>query len=276
MSPRDPIRSTAAETHAFLEQAVAAARAAATVINDGAAGREHLVIERKNENDFVSDIDRRSEAAIIATLAARFPEHAFVAEESGSRGDCEFTWLIDPLDGTTNFLHGLPHYCTSIGLRRAGRVIVGVIFDPVKDHMFTATAGGGAFLNGRAIRVSARDGLSEAVIGTGFPFTDWSYLDAYIGSLRDIMQSCAGIRRAGAAALDLAYVATGWLDGFWEKNLNAWDMAAGSLLIEEAGGVVGDFSGGGNFLERRQIVAGGRATHAALLQRLAAHPGLTA
>jgi myo-inositol-1(or 4)-monophosphatase len=270
------IHTTAADIQAFLDQAIAAARAAGDVINDGARNRDRLVIERKKANDFVSEIDRRAEAAVIATLSARFPGHAFIAEESGSRGDGEFAWLIDPLDGTTNFLHGLPHYCVSIGLRRAGRVIVGVIFDPVKGHMFTASAGGGAFLNDRAIRVSSRDGLNEAVIGTGFPFSDHSYLDAYLGSLRDIMQRCAGIRRAGAAALDLAYVAAGWLDGFWEKNLNAWDVAAGSLLIEEAGGVVTDFAGGGDVLERRQIVAGGRSTHAALLARLAAHPGLQA
>ncbi len=270
------IRHNAADMQAFLDQAIAAARAAGDVINDGAQGRDRLVIERKKENDFVSVIDRRAEEAVIATLSARFPEHAFIAEESGSRGNSEFAWLIDPLDGTTNFLHGLPHYCVSIGLRRAGRIIVGVIFDPVKDHLFTATAGGGAFLNSRAIGVSSRDGLSETVIGTGFPFSDHSYLDAYLGSLRDIMQRCAGIRRAGAAALDLAYVAAGWLDGFWEKNLNAWDVAAGSLLIAEAGGTVTDFAGGGDFLERRQIVAGGRSTHAALLERLAAHPGLKA
>jgi myo-inositol-1(or 4)-monophosphatase len=259
---------------AFLDQAIAAARAGAEVIRRGALDRNRLTIERKKANDFVSEVDRNAENAIIASLSARFPDHAFIAEESGVNGDAEFTWLIDPLDGTTNFLHGIPHYCTSIGLRHAGRIVVGVILDPAKDHLFTATEGGGAFLDGRPIRVAVRDGLDEAVIGTGFPFTDWSYLDAYMDSLRDVMRRCAGIRRAGAAALDLAYVAAGWLDGFWEMNLNAWDVAAGSLLIREAGGIVTDFAGAGDFIARRQIVAGGPATHAALLARLDAHPGL--
>jgi myo-inositol-1(or 4)-monophosphatase len=258
----------------FLDQAIAAARAGAEVIRQGAAGRARLTIERKKANDFVSEVDRNAEDAIIAVLSKRFPDHAFIAEESGENGTAEFTWLIDPLDGTTNFLHGIPHYCTSIGLQHQGRVVAGVILDPAKDHLFTAVEGGGAFLDGQSIRVAARNGLDEAVIGTGFPFTDWSYLDAYMDSLRDIMRRCAGIRRAGAAALDLAYVASGWLDGFWEMNLNAWDVAAGSLLIREAGGHVSDFAGTGDFIARRQIVAGGPATHAALLDRIAAHPGL--
>ncbi|HEV2677694.1 MAG TPA: inositol monophosphatase family protein [Aliidongia sp.] len=259
---------------AFLDQAIAAARAGAEVIRRGALDRDRLTIERKKANDFVSEVDRNAEDAIIASLAARFPDHGFIAEESGVNGDAEFTWLIDPLDGTTNFLHGIPHYCTSIGLRHAGRIVVGVILDSAKDHLFTATEGGGAFLDGEPIRVAVRDGLDEAVIGTGFPFTDWSYFDAYMDSLRDVMRRCAGIRRAGAAALDLAYVASGWLDGFWEMNLNAWDVAAGSLLIREAGGIVTDFAGAGDFIARRQIVAGGPATHAALLARLDAYPGL--
>ena len=260
----------------FLSTAIDAARAGGDVILDGAGIRGSLQVERKKVNDFVSAIDKASERAIIEALSARFPSHAIHAEESGNRGSSEYLWLIDPLDGTTNFLHGFPHYCVSIALQVGTRVVAGVVFDPLNSRLFTATLGGGAYLNGARIHGSGRAGLGEAVLGTGLPFSDWSYLDDYLASLRIIMQRCAGIRRAGAGALDLAFVAAGWLDGFWEKKLNAWDVAAGSLLVQEAGGEVSDFSGGERFLTGGQIVAGTRGVHRELVDVLRRYPALAA
>jgi len=212
-------------------------------------------------------------------LAKAYPAHAFNAEETGqstNAAHASHVWLIDPLDGTTNFLHGIPHYCVSIALARAGDIVVGVVFDPISGRLFTATRGGGARLDGERIAVSDRDSLAEAVIGTGIPFSDPSFMDAYLGSLKAIAIRCAGIRRAGAAALDLAYVAAGWLDGFWEKGLNPWDVGAGSLLIEEAGGVISDFSGGATHVDAGQAVAGTAGVHRALLAVLADYPELAA
>jgi myo-inositol-1(or 4)-monophosphatase len=260
----------------FLAAAVDAARVAGEVIRTGAMHRSTLAIERKTVNDFVSEIDKRAERVIIETLATRFPDHAFKAEESGDAGNSRYTWVIDPLDGTTNFLHGIPHYCVSIALRVDDAVVVGVVFDPTSGRLFTATKGQGAFLDGTRIHVSGRPGLSEAVIGTGFPFKDWRYLDDYLASLRVIMQRCAGVRRPGAAALDLAYVAAGWTDGHWEKGLNAWDVAAGSLLVQEAGGSVSTFTGGSAFLDSGQIVVGAPGVHTALVDVLMRYPTLAA
>ena len=261
---------------AFLEGAVDAARAAGAVIQEGARNRGNLNIERKTANDFVSEIDKRAERVIIDTLSERFPGHGFNAEESGESGSSRYTWLIDPLDGTTNFLHGIPYYCVSIALRIDDAVVAGVVFDPTSGRQFTATRGNGAFLDGNPIRVSGRTGLTEAVVGTGLPFKDWHYLDDYLHSLREIMQCVAGIRRPGAAALDIAYVAAGWVDGHWEKGLNAWDVGAGSLLVEEAGGAVSTFSGGASFLNSGQIIVGSPGVHAALLDVLRRYPTLTA
>ncbi|HKU87566.1 MAG TPA: inositol monophosphatase family protein [Casimicrobiaceae bacterium] len=261
---------------AFLAGAVDAARAAGAVIQEGARDRGKLTVERKTANDFVSEIDKRAERVIIDTLSDRFPGHGFKAEESGESGSSRYTWLIDPLDGTTNFLHGIPYYCVSIALRIDDAVVVGVVFDPTSGRLFTATRGSGAFLDGNPIRVSGRAGLTEAVVGTGLPFKDWHYLDDYLHSLREIMQRVAGIRRPGAAALDIAYVAAGWVDGHWEKGLNAWDVGAGSLLVEEAGGAVSTFSGGASFLNSGQIIVGSPGVHAALLDVLHRYPTLTA
>jgi len=261
---------------AFLEGAVDAARAAGAVIQEGARNRGNLNIERKTANDFVSEIDKRAERVIIDTLSERFPGHGFKAEESGESGSSRYTWLIDPLDGTTNFLHGIPYYCVSIALRIDDVVVAGVVFDPTSGRQFTATRGNGAFLDGRRIRVSGRSGLTEAVVGTGLPFKDWHYLDDYLHSLREIMQRVAGVRRPGAAALDIACVAAGWVDGHWEKGLNAWDVGAGSLLVEEAGGVVSTFTGSGSFLNSGQIIVGSPGVHAALLDVLRRYPTLTA
>lgn len=262
------------DLQAFLAAATDAARAAGVVITNGAANRATLKIERKNANDFVSMVDKGAEREIIATLSARFPDHAFKAEESGESGTSRYTWIIDPLDGTTNFLHGIPHYCVSIALQIGTTIAVGVVFDPTSERLFTATRGHGAYLDGVRIHVSDRPGLTESVLGTGLPFKDWHYLDDYMTSLREIMQRCAGIRRPGAAALDLAYVAAGWVDGHWEKGLNAWDVGAGSLLIEEAGGVVSTFQGSGPFLNSGQIVVGTPGVHAELLDVLKRYPAL--
>ena len=276
MSSNEPQRQPDQVLAGYLAAAVAAARAGGEVIRQGARNRATLRIERKQSNDFVSAIDKGSERAIIDLLAAKYPSHAFIAEETGSTGASEYVWLIDPLDGTTNFLHGIPHYCVSIALRMGEQVMVGLILDPINDRLFTATRGGGAWLNGERIAVSPRSGLGEAVVGTGIPFSDWSFVDAYFESLRIIALRCAGIRRAGAAALDLAFVAAGWLDGFWEKNLHPWDVGAGSLLIQEAGGVITDFSGGGRYITAGQVVAGAPGVHRELLEVLGRYPALAA
>jgi myo-inositol-1(or 4)-monophosphatase len=260
----------------FLSTAIDAARAAGDVIRAGAMNRASLNIERKTVNDFVSVIDKQAERVIIEMLAAQFPDHAFKAEESGDAGTSRYTWVIDPLDGTTNFLHGIPYYCVSIALQIDDTVVVGVVFDPTSGRLFTATRGHGAFLDGIRIHVSGRPGLDEAVLGTGLPFKDWRYLDDYLASLRVIMQSCAGIRRPGAVALDLAYVSAGWTDGHWEKGLNAWDVGAGSLLVQEAGGVVSTFTGDRAFLNSGQIVVGTPGVHAALVDVLMRYPALAA
>ncbi|MEP7207332.1 MAG: inositol monophosphatase family protein [Casimicrobiaceae bacterium] len=265
------------DTNRFLDAAIEAARAAGEVIVRGAPGRGELTIERKKANDFVSTIDKGAERAIIEVLRSHYPGHAFHAEESGNSGDTAssgFTWIIDPLDGTTNFLHGIPHYCVSIALQVGTRIEVGVVLDPLNARLFTARRGGGAWLNGERLAVSGRTGLEEAVLGTGLPFSDWSYLDDYLASLRVIMQRCAGIRRAGAAALDLAFVAAGWLDGFWEKKLNPWDVAAGSLLVLEAGGAISDFRGAGHHVTGGQVVAGSSGVHRELVDILGRYHGM--
>ena len=225
----------------------------------------HLTIERKTVNDFVSEIDKRAERVIIETLSARFPDHAFKAEESGEAGASRYTWVIDPLDGTTNFLHGIPHYCVSIALRIDDAVVVGVVFDPTSGRLFTATRGQGAFLDGAPHPGQRPAGLER---GRGRHRASVQGL-AISRRLSGVAAGHhAALRRhppPGAAALDLAYVAAGWTDGHWEKGLNAWDVAAGSLLVQEAGGVVSTFSGGATFLNSGQIVVGsaGRARRAA-------------
>src|SRR5262249_12712618 len=198
------------------------------------------------------------------------PDHEILAEESGASsgaaGDSEYTWIIDPLDGTTNFIHGFPQYAVSIGLRRRSVLEQGVIYDPTKNELFTATRGRGAYLNERRIRVSKRIQLGDALIGTGFPFRDFEGLDEYLAMFRALTARTAGLRRAGAAALDIAYVAAGRLDGFWEMGLSPWDMAAGALMVQEAGGLVGDFRGDPGFLESGRIVCGNPKVFAQLLQ----------
>jgi myo-inositol-1(or 4)-monophosphatase len=244
--------------HPMLGIAVKAARRAGNVINRGARDIDLLTITSKGPKDFVSEVDREAERMIVETLLASYPDHAILAEEGTAKGDnadAENVWIIDPLDGTTNFLHGFPQYCVSIALAQRGVVTQGVVYDPVRNDLFTATRGRGAFLNDRRIRVSRRQHLRDCLIGTGFPFRDGSYLDTYLRMMKTMIEQTAGLRRPGAAALDLAYVAAGFYDGFWEVGLNAWDVAAGSLLIQEAGGLIGDLAGDSDFLHGGQVIA---------------------
>jgi len=260
----------------MLTIAVKAARRAGAIINRAARDVDVLAVVRKRHNDFVTEVDKAAEQAIIETLRRPYPEHAILAEESGASArssdrPSEYTWIIDPLDGTTNFIHGFPQYCVSIGLQHKGVLTHGVVYDPAKNELFTASRGRGAFLNERRLRVSRRDRLADALIGTGFPFRDLAGLDEYLAMMREVTQRTAGIRRAGAAALDLAYVAAGRLDGFWEIGLSPWDMAAGALLVLEAGGLVGDFQGESGWLESGRIACGNPKIFVQLLQAISPH-----
>jgi myo-inositol-1(or 4)-monophosphatase len=247
--------------HPMLNIAVKAARRAGSIINRAALDRTKLEIRAKQVNDFVTQVDRSAEAAIIDIIRQAFPDHAILGEESGaiegkSGGPgkkVEYRWIIDPLDGTTNFIHGFPQYCVSIALQHRGAIEHGVVYDPGKNELFTASRGNGAFLDDRRIRVTKCANLKDALVGTGFPYKEQSRLDLYMKQLKLIMQGSAGVRRAGAAALDLAYVAAGRLDAFWELGLAPWDMAAGALMIQEAGGMVGDLSGDAGWLESGDI-----------------------
>ncbi|MDE3009746.1 MAG: inositol monophosphatase [Pseudomonadota bacterium] len=253
--------------HPMINTAVKAARRAGQVINRGALNLDRIAVARKQPMDFVTEVDRASEQAIIDVLRDAYPDHAILAEESGFSGTdtAEFRWIIDPLDGTTNFIHGFPQYAVSIACQYRGQIQHGVIYDPVHNDLFTASRGTGAFLNERRIRVSRVDRLEEGLIGTGLPFGESRHLTRYLRILREIMVRAPGVRRAGAAALDLAYVAAGRLDGFWEIGLKPWDMAAGALMVLEAGGLVSDWQGGENWLEGSDVVCGSPKLFAQLL-----------
>ncbi|NTV95648.1 MAG: inositol monophosphatase [Thiobacillus sp.] len=257
--------------HPMLNTAVKAARRAATIINRASNDLDSLTVRAKQDNDFVSEVDHAAEQAIIDTLLTAYPQHAILAEESGQAGDSEFQWIIDPLDGTTNFLHGFPQYAISIALLVRGQFDQAVVYDPTRNELFTASKGAGAFLNDRRIRVSKRAKLAEALIGTGFPYRDFTHLDAYTGMFRDLVQKTSGLRRPGSAAIDLAWVAAGRTDGFFEIGLNPWDIAAGCLLIKEAGGLVSDFTGEDGYLKSGHIVAGSPKVFAQLLQTIQPH-----
>ena len=257
--------------HPMLNIAVKAARRAGGIISRASQNLDVLTIRHKSLNDLVSEVDRASEEAIIDVIKSAYPEHAILAEESGASGDSEYVWIIDPLDGTTNFLHGFPQYCVSIGLLHKGVPTQGVIFDPTRNDLYTASRGRGAYLNDKRLRVSRRDKLIDGLVGTGFPFRMFEYLDAYNAMLKDMMTRCAGVRRPGSAALDLAAVAAGHFDGFWEIGLSPWDMAAGVLMITESGGLVGDFEGNDKYMERGQIVAGNPKIFSQILRVLQPH-----
>ena len=242
----------------MLNVAVKAARAAGAIINRAALDVEAVRISQKQANDFVTEVDHASEQAIIENLLTAYPDHGILAEESGSQHgnpNADHIWIIDPLDGTTNFIHGFPVYCVSIALQVRGKLEQAVVYDPTRNDLFTATKGRGAFMNERRIRVSKRVRLNECLLSTGFPFRPEDDFDKYLRLMGDMMQRTAGLRRPGAAALDLAYVAAGFSDGFFEIGLQAWDMAAGALLITEAGGLVGNFTGEANYLQHKECMA---------------------
>ena len=257
--------------HPMLNVAIKAARAAGAIINRAALDVEAVRISQKQINDFVTEVDHASERVIIETLLTAYPGHGIVAEESGSAHgakDSEYVWIIDPLDGTTNFIHGFPVYCVSIALAVRGKVEQAVIYDPSRNDLFTATKGRGAFLNERRIRVSKRTQLKESLLSTGCPFRPGDNCKTYLNMMGDVMQRTAGLRRPGAAALDLAYVAAGYTEGFFETGLSIWDVAAGSLLVTEAGGLIGNFTGEADFMEQRECLAGTPRIYGQLVQIL--------
>ena len=242
--------------HPMLNIAVRAARRAGSIINRASLDGGALNVRSKRANDFVTQVDGAAEQAVMEIVRKSYPDHGFIAEESGETApDAEYLWIIDPLDGTTNFIHGFPQYAVSIAVQHRGALTHAVVYDPGKNELFTASKGRGAFLNDRRIRVSKCQRLDDALVGTGFPFKELSRLDLYMKQLRVFMSKSSGVRRAGAAALDLAYVACGRLDAFWELGLSKWDMAAGALLITEAGGLVADPTGEQDFMESGDICA---------------------
>ncbi len=258
--------------HPMINTAVKAARRAATIINRASFDIDQVRVTQKNHNDFVTEVDKAAEEAIISTLRQAYPDHAILAEESGASANLhdenENVWIIDPLDGTTNFIHGFPQYAVSIALQHRGQITQAVVYDPTRNELFTASKGAGAFLNDKRIRVGKRDRLADALIGTGFPYSDLSGLDEYLKMFKIMTEKSAGLRRPGSAALDLAYVAAGRLDGFFEKKLKPWDMAAGALLVTEAGGIMANFSGESDYLYKGDVIAGSPKVFSQMLNLL--------
>lgn len=261
----------------MLNIALRAAHKAGEMILQAMDRIDLLHIEEKSRNDFVTEIDRASEREIIYHLRKAYPAHTIRGEESGvNQGyDPDYEWIIDPLDGTTNFLHGIPHFAISIACKYKGRIQHAVVYDPVKQEEFTASHGRGAVLNGKRIRISGRKSMDGALIGTGIPFNGFAlnHMKPYLECMHEVASQTAGIRRPGAASLDLAYVACGRFDGFWEMNLQEWDIAAGSLLITEAGGLISDFNGGNNHLKSGHIVCGTPKVFKPLVQIVSKHLG---
>lgn len=257
--------------HPMLTIAVRAARSAGDLIQRSANNIDKITINQKSRNDYASEVDRMAEQEIIRIIRTAFPDHAILAEESGEQPGNDYLWVIDPLDGTTNFLHGFPQYAVSIALKHKGKLELGVIYDPNRDELFTAERGGGAMLNNRRIRVSKQLTMKGALIGTGFPFKNQTHMDAYLNMFRAVSVDTAGIRRAGAAALDMAYVACGRLDAYWEIGVSEWDVAAGVLLVQEAGGAVTDFSFNDKYLQSGNIIAASLKMHQLMYQTLNPH-----
>jgi myo-inositol-1(or 4)-monophosphatase len=258
--------------HPMLNIAIKAARAAGAIINRASLDVDRLTVTSKGPNDFVTEVDQAAERIIIETLLSAYPDHAILAEESGrSMGShtSDYVWIIDPLDGTTNFIHGFPQYAVSIALAFKGKVEQAVVYDPARNDLFYATKGRGAFMNDKRLRVSKRIRLADALIGTGFPFRKGDNFKRYMKIFEELMPLCAGLRRPGAAALDLCYVAAGWYDAFFETGLHPWDVAAGSLIVTEAGGLVGNFTGEADFLYQREVLAGSPKVYAQLVPILA-------
>jgi len=267
--------------HPMLNIAIKAARAAGSIINRASMDLDIIKVGAKGVNDFVTEVDQAAEAAIIETLLTAYPDHGILAEESGrvhGKSSSDHVWIIDPLDGTTNFIHGFPVYAVSIALAVRGVVQQAVIYDPTRNDLYHATRGRGAFLNDRRMRVSKRTRLGDCLIGTGFPFRQGDDFRSYMDMLEQIMTQCAGIRRPGAAALDLCHVAAGNYDGFFETGLSPWDIAAGSLIVTEAGGLIGNFTGeiDENFLNQREVVAGTPKIYGQLVRLLTPHSKVAA
>lgn len=252
----------------MLETAAEAARRAGDIIIKAARRLETVVYTPKGHNDFVSEVDRQAEEEIIRILREIYPRHSILSEESGSLAGNGYEWIVDPLDGTTNFLHGYPCYGVSIALALDGELVRAVVYDPTRPELYTASLDAGTFLYGMPVRVSRRSSLEESLLGTGFPFKRREHLDPYIATFRSLFGRSRGVRRAGAASIDLASVAAGRLDGFWEFGLKPWDMAAGALLVMEAGGRVSDLSGGDRYLETGNIVAGTPAVWEQMLETI--------
>ena len=255
--------------HPMLNIAVRAARVAGNIIAKGFENRDDLMTQSKGDNDFVTRIDKEAEEAIIHKIKQSYPEHSFVGEEGGVvEGDADFKWVIDPLDGTTNFIKGIPHFAVSIALLYKGRLDVAVVFDPIRGELFTASKGSGSQLNGFRIRASQARDLSNTVLATALPFKNKDTLADSMTRLQSIFMQCGDVRRGGSAALDLAYVAAGRVDGYWERGIKPWDIAAGELLVREAGGLVTDFSGGNDPMHSGEIVAGSPKVVQALVKEL--------
>jgi len=251
--------------HALLNVAVMAARRGGAVLGRNFNKRDKLTVEKKGRNDFVSSADLAAEKAIIDVIHKHYPDHAIHAEESGVHGESDHVWIIDPLDGTTNYLHGLPVFSVSIGVQVNGRLEHGVVYDPMREELFTASRGEGAQLDDRKIRVSGRKELELAVVGTGFPYRQAdSELAPYLAMLGQVVKNTSGVRRMGSAALDLCYVACGRFDAFWETGLQPWDMAAGTLIIREAGGIVSALDGGENHMTTGHVLAGSPKVYSGL------------
>jgi len=229
---------------------------------------ENIPVEEKQANDFVTEVDRASEKIIIGAIRKAYPDHAILAEESGDHAGNDYQWIIDPLDGTTNYLHGFPQFSISIAVQHRGELVAAVVHDPLRDETFTAHKGGGAYLNEHRIRVSKRKDLHGALLGTGIPYRDQRFVDNYFGMMKALIRDAAGVRRPGSAALDFAWLAAGRIDGFWELGLARWDFAAGALLVQEAGGVVTDLSGGDRHFETGNVVAGNVKIHPVMLETI--------
>ncbi len=257
--------------NALQNVAIMAARRGGNVVMRHLNKIDRIKVEKKGHNDFVSEADRAAEAAVIEVIHRHYPDHAILAEESGGQGESDSVWVIDPLDGTTNFLHGFPQFCVSVGVRVKGRTEAAAVYDPMRQELFAAARGEGATLDDRKIRVSGRQDLEHALIGTGFPFRQPDMdMAPYLNMLGKVVRNTSGVRRPGAAALDLCYVAAGRLDGFWETGLKAWDLAAGALIIREAGGIVSGLDGSEDYLDSGHILCGTPRIYAGLA-RLCAH-----
>jgi myo-inositol-1(or 4)-monophosphatase len=251
----------------MLSIAIKAARAAGNIINRASLDIDAVRVQEKQSNDYVTEVDLACEKVIIETLLTAYPHHGILAEESGQEHgaqNAEYVWIIDPLDGTRNFMHEFPVYSVSIAMQLREKTELGVIYDPTRNDLFTASRGRGAYLNDRRIRVSKQNELAKAMITTGFPTSPAPHQDRILLMLGEVVRSCANMRRQGSAALDLAYVAAGRSDGFFELGLKPWDVAAGALLVTEAGGLIGNFSGDSNFLHEQEVIAGSARIYAQL------------